>query len=327
LNTDGSGYAVVNSFSDGRIPAGDLVLVGGALYGTTIAGGSSDRGIVFNVNTDGSGYAALKSFSGGDGAGPGGLVLAGSTLYGTTSSGGGLNCGAVFSLAMAPSLAAPLLTQTAEAGATVYLTARGAGYPPPTYHWYFDGTNIPSCTSSNLVMTNILSSESGTYSVVLSNSFGTLSSAPVAVNVIPAVERRPVPGVEVTGEDGSLVNVDYANALSAMPFWSALGSVNLSGTPQYYFDLTLPIPPQRFYRAWQTGAPSVIPSLDLHLVPAITLTGSIGRSVWVDCINRFGPIDAWVTLNTVTLTNTSQLYFDTSAWGQPQRLYRLVPSP
>jgi hypothetical protein len=68
-----------------------------------------------------------------------------------------------------------------------------------------------------------------------------------------------------------------------------------------------------------------MPSLDLHLVPAITLTGNIGHSVRVDYINQVGPIDAWVTLATVTLTNTSQLYFDVSAPGQPQRLYQLVP--
>ena len=83
-------------------------------------------------------------------------------------------------------------------------------------------------------------------------------------------------------------------------------------------------PAARHYRSWQTGAPGVIPSLDLHMVPAITLTGSIGNSVRVDCINRFGPIDAWVTLATVTLTNTSQLYFDVTAPGQPERLYRPV---
>jgi hypothetical protein len=71
----------------------------------------------------------------------------------------------------------------------------------------------------------------------------------------------------------------------------------------------------------------VIPSLDLHLVPAITLTGNIGHSVRVHYINQFGPIDAWVTLATVTLTSTSQLCFDVSAPGQPPRLYRIVPSP
>ena len=64
------------------------------------------------------------------------------------------------------------------------------------------------------------------------------------------------------------------------------------------------------------------------MVPAITLTGAIGSSVRIDYINQFGPIDAWVTnLATVTLTNTSQLYFDTSAIGQPVRLYRTVLLP
>jgi hypothetical protein len=101
--------------------------------------------------------------------------------------------------------------------------------------------------------------------------------------------------------------------------------MTLSNASQFYFDVSEPLPPQRFYRAWQTGTPGVTPSLDLHLVPAITLTGNIGHSVRVDYINQVGPIDAWVTLATVTLTNTSQLYFDVSAPGQPQRLYRLVP--
>jgi hypothetical protein len=103
--------------------------------------------------------------------------------------------------------------------------------------------------------------------------------------------------------------------------------VPLASTSQFYFDLSVPLPPQRFYRVWQMGLPSVVPALDLHMVPAITLTGAISSSVRVDCINRFGPIDAWNTLAVVALTNTSQLYFDTSVVGQPARLYRLVPVP
>jgi hypothetical protein len=67
--------------------------------------------------------------------------------------------------------------------------------------------------------------------------------------------------------------------------------------------------------------------LNLNFVPAITLTGNIGDSIRLDCINQFGPTDAWVTLDTVTFTNTSQLYFDVSSIGQPPRLYRIVPVP
>ncbi len=131
----------------------------------------------------------------------------------------------------------------------------------------------------------------------------------------------------MTGQPASLVKIDYANSLSPTQNWTTLGSVSLTNGSQYCFDLTLPLPPQRFYRAWQTTPPSQPPTLDLHMIPAITLAGTVGSSVRVDFINRFGPIDAWVTLDTVTLTNMPQLYFDVSAPGQPERLYRLVPSP
>ena len=67
--------------------------------------------------------------------------------------------------------------------------------------------------------------------------------------------------------------------------------------------------------------------MSLNFVPAITLTGNAGDSVRLDYINQTGPTDAWVTLDTVTLTNTSQLYFDVSMLGQPARFYRIVPVP
>ena len=47
----------------------------------------------------------------------------------------------------------------------------------------------------------------------------------------------------------------------------------------------------------------------------------------IDYINQFGPTNAWVTLDMVTLTNSPQLYFDVTMFRQPARLYRLVGSP
>jgi hypothetical protein len=219
--------------------------------------------------------------------------------------------------------------QTAETGSTVTWSARASGNPPLGYQWFLNGTNVPgNPANNNLTLTNIQFSQSGICTVVATNFFGAVTSSPARLNVIAAVERRPVPGVKVTGEAGSLLNVDYADSLSPAPNWTTLGSVRLTSTSQYCYDVTLPLPPQRFYRAWQTDTPSVLPSLSLPaMVPAITLTGSLGDSVRLDYINQFGPIDAWVTLAMVTLTNTSQLYFDVSAPGQPQRLYRIVPSP
>jgi hypothetical protein len=227
-----------------------------------------------------------------------------------------------------PTIQTPPQTQTAEAGSAVDLGVDASSPFTLFYWWYLNATNlISSSTNCDLQLTNVQFSQSGAYTVVMSNELGAATSSPAMLNVIAPAERRPVPGVKVTGDSSKLLNVDYANSLSPAPNWITLGSVSLTSTSQYYFDLTLPLPPQRYYRAWQAGTPGAIPTLDLHMVPAVTLTGSIGGSVRVDAINQFGPTDAWVTLATVTLTNTSQLYFDTFAWRQPQRLYRLVQVP
>jgi hypothetical protein len=72
---------------------------------------------------------------------------------------------------------------------------------------------------------------------------------------------------------------------------------------------------------------NVVPSLDVNMVPAITLKGGAGQNFRIDYINAVGPTNAWTTLATVTLTNNQQFYSDYSAIGQPVRLYRLVQLP
>ena len=86
--------------SDGAGPWAGLILSGNTLYGTTVRGGSSDRGTVFAVNTDGSAFTILYSFTGfDDGAYPyAGLILSGNTLYGTAYSGGSSGSGTVFAV-------------------------------------------------------------------------------------------------------------------------------------------------------------------------------------------------------------------------------------
>jgi uncharacterized repeat protein (TIGR03803 family) len=94
VNTDGSGFTTLHSFSpsDGVNPQGGLVLSGNTLYGTAI-------NTVFAVNTDGTGFTNLHNFSySTDGIQPTcGLILSGNTLYGTTEALGGGN-GTVFAV-------------------------------------------------------------------------------------------------------------------------------------------------------------------------------------------------------------------------------------
>jgi uncharacterized repeat protein (TIGR03803 family) len=98
VNTNGSGFTNVVSFSFGADPEAGLVLMSNTLFGTTYAGGSSGYGTVFRVNTDGTAFTNIYSFSGSPyGAYPqAGLVLSGNTLFGTTYAGGSSGFGTVF---------------------------------------------------------------------------------------------------------------------------------------------------------------------------------------------------------------------------------------
>jgi uncharacterized repeat protein (TIGR03803 family) len=112
INTDGSGYRVLKSFSapvadtsgvltnnDGAEPLAGLVMGSNALYGTTYAGGAFGKGTVFSLHADGTGFTVLRQFSGADGKAPyAELTLAGNVLYGATAAGGVANKGAVFRL-------------------------------------------------------------------------------------------------------------------------------------------------------------------------------------------------------------------------------------
>ena len=231
---------------------------------------------------------------------------------------------------MVPGILWPPQTQTAEIGSTVDFTPGADGIPAVTCEWFFNGANlINRGTNVCLELTNVDYSRDGAYTLVVMNAYGAVTSPPAMLDVIPVVPRRLVPAVQLTGAAGSRLNVDYVNSLKpALNDWTTLDSVSLTSTSQFYFDLSEPLPPKRFYRAWQSGTPAVAPSLNLPgLVPAITLAGTVGHSLELDYINQLGPTNAWVTLGTITLTNTSQLYFDVSVLGQPARLYRIVPVP
>jgi uncharacterized repeat protein (TIGR03803 family) len=99
-------YATLHSFlgsPDGATPYGGVIIgERGILYGTTLRGGASDLGAVFELAVSGGSWTSivLHSFSGGDGAYPNANLALGSsqTLYGTTR-GGGSGAGTVFELA------------------------------------------------------------------------------------------------------------------------------------------------------------------------------------------------------------------------------------
>jgi hypothetical protein len=219
-------------------------------------------------------------------------------------------------------------TQTAELGSVASFSVGFTNAAPGTVcQWYFNGTPLAGATNTSLKLTDAQAAQIGTYTVVVSNAYGAVTSTPALLNVIPAVPRRTVAAVYLTGDLGSLLHLDYTGTVAPNTAWQTLATLTLTNPPQLWLDLTDPMPPARFYRVGQAGTPSVLPAADLELATELTLTGTPGTNLRVDYINRYGPIDAWVTLATVPLTSASQPYVDVTMIRQPPRLYRLVPVP
>jgi uncharacterized repeat protein (TIGR03803 family) len=133
--------------SDGESPSGSLAIDGnGNLYGTTIDGGASDDGTVFELAKGSDTITTLASFDGTDGARPvGGVVLdGGGNLYGTTDGGGAANHGTVFELAHGSGTITALASFRGRNGSSpdagVILDSRGNLYGTTVYGGAFGGT-------------------------------------------------------------------------------------------------------------------------------------------------------------------------------------------
>jgi uncharacterized repeat protein (TIGR03803 family) len=327
IGMDGTGYENLRAFTgfDGINPW-RLILDGDTLYGSASQGGVTNLGVIFQVKTDKTHSATLKDFKGPEGSYPWGVVVSGHTLYGAAESGGAANAGLIFTMSLpTPLISRAPQSQTIEQHATAHFSAKLDGALPFYCLWQRDGASVGNWTTNcYLDVPDVQPSDGGSYTLVVTNDFGAVTSPAALLSVIEPVPRKIVPHLLFDGKVGSTIGIEYVDSFGSPAAWTLLDQLLLTSAPQSYFDLSTPLPAQRFYRSWQVSA---VPSQSLSLVPALTVTGTPGSSVRIEYINQFGPVDAWTPLATVVMTNTSQLYFDVSAVGKPSRLWRLLPVP
>ncbi|MBL9136468.1 MAG: immunoglobulin domain-containing protein [Verrucomicrobiales bacterium] len=82
-----------------------------------------------------------------------------------------------------PAVSVMPIDTTVAQGTNLVLVAKVAGLPAPSVRWQRDGVDLPSATSTNLVLLNLQPSDAGSYRVVARNSKGEAYSEPLAVVV------------------------------------------------------------------------------------------------------------------------------------------------
>jgi hypothetical protein len=131
---------------------------------------------------------------------PLGAVLR-SALVGTAS------LGALHSMAGAtratfptpPAITTQPAGQTVTAGSSLVMYVLVTGSPAPTYQWRLNGTNLPGASSYYLSLSNLQAANAGTYTVVVSNALGSVTSAGAVVGVAlplapPTITAQPAGG-------------------------------------------------------------------------------------------------------------------------------------
>ena len=110
---------------------------------------------------------------------------------------------------------------------------------PLGYQWSFNGTNLPGATGATLTLSNVQVSQSGNYSVWITNLYGSTNSAIAVLNVYglsPFLFAQPASITAVEGGAASFT----AGATGSSPLtyqWSFAGA-NLDGATNATLTLT-----------------------------------------------------------------------------------------
>jgi len=118
------------------------------------------------------------------------------------------------------------------------LTVGASGLAPLSYQWRRDGSPIPDATTATYSVASAAYADSGSYTVVVTNTAGAVTSSPVAINVVqgaPTITSQPVGGTRFLGGYLSL-NVSVAGSPPFQFQWKRDG-VNVPGGTTNVFTL------------------------------------------------------------------------------------------
>jgi alpha-tubulin suppressor-like RCC1 family protein len=82
-----------------------------------------------------------------------------------------------------PTIATQPVVNTAVIGGTVIYSVTVTGVGPFTYQWRHNGTNISGATDATLTLSNVGASQGGSYTVVVSNAYGSVTSNAAALTI------------------------------------------------------------------------------------------------------------------------------------------------
>ena len=245
---------------------------------------------------------------------------------------------------LVPSTNSPAITAQPQpvivhAHDTTAFSITAFGTLPLSYQWSFNGTNISGATLSSLTIANVVQTNLGAYSVVVTNGVGSVTSSNAMLSMYPFINvpftgataywGKPASfGIEAWGtgplsyqwfKDGvAILNVNTQTL--------SFTSIQATNAGLYSVVVTSPL-------GSATNAPAqviVYPAgVSLGFCPSVTISGVIGYSYIIERTADLTKTNSWVTLTNLTLDLPVQLWVDTnvdatSPFGS-KYFYRVLP--
>ncbi len=239
-----------------------------------------------------------------------------------------------------------ILTQpqsiSGSVGTNAAFSVSAGGAPMLTYQWRFNGSNISGATLSAFTVTNAQAASVGSYSVVVSNSAGnvTSSDAVLALTEAPAIQAQPQSREVLPGENATFTVL--ASGMPSPAYQWRFNAAGLSGETQSSFTrVNVQSNQLGNYDVLVTNAAgsitSAIARLSFVTNPVLrdatlsngllrfVLSGNTGRNYLVE---KSSDLTNWNGVTTLSNLTGQVPFVETNAAGtNPLRVYRakLVP--
>jgi uncharacterized repeat protein (TIGR03803 family) len=154
-----------------------------------------------------------------------------------------------------PSIGLQPSSQRVMMGSSASFSVSVSGTPPFSYQWRFNGTNLLNATNAAYVIQAVATTNTGKYSVVVTNSAGSATSSNALLTVIipPSLSLQFGAGYPLLYLNGMLSNnfvVQYSTNLAGSNWMNLLSLTNLPSSPYRFLDSGGVGQPARFYRAF-----------------------------------------------------------------------------
>ncbi|MBM3884080.1 MAG: hypothetical protein FJ387_30970, partial [Verrucomicrobia bacterium] len=106
-----------------------------------------------------------------------------------------------------PSISHQPQSRTVDQGQSVTFTVLATGTPPLRYQWDKDNVTIPGATDASLTLDNVQPSDAGSYTVMVSNGSGAVTSNPARLTVRPTGPGVNFAAGKAQGPKGTEVSV------------------------------------------------------------------------------------------------------------------------